>query len=451
MLVNTIRVSNEGNSMSKSYQLELFNLGSISPESLRSKVVEERSGTFTDNMKLPVHRWFRYSAGFSADWVEHVIKDLKPETILDPFAGSGTVCITADKLGIKSYGIEAHPFVYKLAKGKIAWKLNINDFLNAAADIHKIATNLQLRLPDQIPQLLSKCYTNDRLIDLFKIRQAYFELSPFLSEELQSLIFLAICAILRSSSHVGTAQWQYILPNKHKSKTTEPFDALEKQVAMMWQDMYEMQLLTQPSQAYLVQGDARTLEGITNESIDLVITSPPYANNYDYADATRLEMTFWGEIDSWGDLHDTVRKFLVCSSSQHASKDRFVLNNLIDKSILNPIRDQLIPVCHELEMIRKNKGGNKAYHTMIAAYFIDMGFVFHALRRVTISNCKMCFVIGDSAPYGVYVPVEKWLGKLAIAAGFHRWSFEQVRERNIKWKNRKHNVPLHEGRLWIEG
>ena len=91
MLVNIIRVSNEGNSMSKSYQLELFNLGSISPESLRSKVVEERSGTFTDNMKLPVHRWFRYSAGFSADWVEHVIKDLKPETILDPFAGSGTV------------------------------------------------------------------------------------------------------------------------------------------------------------------------------------------------------------------------------------------------------------------------------------------------------------------------------------------------------------------------
>lgn len=437
--------------MSKSYQLELFDLGLTSPESLRSKVIEERVGTFTDNMKLPVHRWFRYSAGFSADWVESVIKELKPETILDPFAGSGTVCVAADKLGIKSYGIEAHPFVYKLAKGKIAWALNINEFLDATANIKKIATSLQLRLPDQIPKLLNKCYTNERLIDLFKIRQAYFELAPFLSEELQSLIFLAICAILRSSSHVGTAQWQYILPNKHKSKTTEPFDALDKQVAMMQQDMYKMQLLALPNQACLLQGDARTLQDIANESIDLVITSPPYANNYDYADATRLEMTFWGEIDSWGDLHDTVRKFLVRSSSQHTSKDKLILSDLIDESILNPIQDQLLPVCHELEMIRKDKGGNKTYHTMIAAYFVDMGFVFQALRRVTTSNSKMCFVIGDSAPYGVYVPVEKWLGKLAIAAGFNSWSFEQVRERNIKWKNRKHNVPLHEGRLWIEG
>ena len=39
----------------------------------------------------------------------------------------------------------------------------------------------------------------------------------------------------------------------------------------------------------------------------LVITSPPYANNYDYADATRLEMAFMGEIRGWGDLQETVQ------------------------------------------------------------------------------------------------------------------------------------------------
>ncbi|MEA5503685.1 hypothetical protein VB735_11310 [Halotia wernerae UHCC 0503] len=118
--------------------------------------------------------------------------------------------------------------------------------------------------------------------------------------------------------------------------------------------------------------------------------------------------------------------------------------------VITELEPQTI-LCQELENIRGTKGGNKAYHTMIAAYFIDMGFVFHALRRVAASDCKACFVVGDSAPYGVYVPVEKWLGKLAVAAGFDFWSFEQIRQRNIKWKNRKHNVPLHEGRLWIEG
>jgi hypothetical protein len=77
--------------------------------------------------------------------------------------------------------------------------------------------------------------------------------------------------------------------------------------------------------------------------------------------------------------------------------------------------------------------------------------VFQALRPVCKAGSKVCFVVGDSAPYGVYVPAEEWLGRLAVAAGFHGYSFEKIRDRNVKWKNRKHRVPLHQGRLWIEG
>ena len=39
------------------------------------KQVKSSAGTFTDNMKLPIHRWFRYSAGFSADWVKKELLD----------------------------------------------------------------------------------------------------------------------------------------------------------------------------------------------------------------------------------------------------------------------------------------------------------------------------------------------------------------------------------------
>ncbi|MEG5056213.1 MULTISPECIES: DNA methyltransferase [unclassified Microcoleus] len=95
-------------------RLQLFNSIPQLHANPQSRVIKERTGTFTDNMKLPIHRWFRYSAGFSAAWVEQVIAELEPQTILDPFAGSGTVCVTADKLGINSCGIEAHPFVCKL-------------------------------------------------------------------------------------------------------------------------------------------------------------------------------------------------------------------------------------------------------------------------------------------------------------------------------------------------
>ena len=88
---------------------------------------------------------------------------------------------------------------------------------------------------------------------------------------------------------------------------------------------------------------------------------------------------------------------------------------------------------------------------MAAAYFKDLGDVFHALRSLCKRGSKICFVVGDSAPYGVYLPVDKWLGELALSAGFKSYSFEKIRDRNIKWKNRKHRVPLHEGRLWIKG
>ena len=32
-----------------------------------------KPGSFTSNMSLPIHRWFRYSAGFSAQWVKDLI------------------------------------------------------------------------------------------------------------------------------------------------------------------------------------------------------------------------------------------------------------------------------------------------------------------------------------------------------------------------------------------
>jgi hypothetical protein len=67
------------------------------------------------------------------------------------------------------------------------------------------------------------------------------------------------------------------------------------------------------------------------------------------------------------------------------------------------------------------------------------------------SGSTIHFVIGDSAPYGVYVPCDKWLAELALAAGFKDPQFIKLRDRNTKWKNRKHTVPLKEGILTVRG
>lgn len=433
-------------------QQSLFDLPACTPIPKKTAAHSARSGTFTDNMKLPVHRWFRYSAGFSAEWVESVLKSHNADTVLDPFVGSGTVCVAADKMGITSYGIEAHPFVFRLGLGKLSWWENIDDFGAAISNLKALAEKIRDSVSlSEANALILKCYSEDSLRDLYSIKAAYLKLANSWPASINSLVFLSVNSILRATSHVGTAQWQYILPNKTKARVSSPYDALELQAKMMMSDMGTMQGASASRKAVLHPTDSRTLCGVPDNSIDLVITSPPYANNYDYADATRLEMSFWGEINDWGDLHGTVRHYLICSSSQHASKDKMKLAELLADPSIDPIKEELTKVCNELDVIRKTKGGKKAYHLMIAAYFADMARTFQALRRVTKKGATLCFVIGDSAPYGIHAPVERWFGELAIAYGFNSWTFEKIRDRNVKWKNRKHTVLLHEGRLWIKG
>lgn len=124
---------------------------------------------------------------------------------------------------------------------------------------------------------------------------------------------------------------------------------------------------------------------------------------------------------------------------------------MLEDPLLDPIKPQIVQVCRKLADLSTERKGRKAYHTLIAAYFRNMARVWKQLRRVTAEGGRVCFVVGDSAPYGVYVPVDEWLGELAVASGFNAYSFEKTRDRNVKWKNRKHRVPLHEGRLWVEG
>lgn len=410
--------------------------------------LEKRSGSFVDNMKLPVHRWFRYSAGFSAQWVDELIaqRGCKNEVILDPFAGSGTTLIAAQQAGCESYGVEAHPFVARIARAKLLYSSDRIAFREFAERIAQEAVTRRGEYP-AFGELLQKCFTplSLRQLDALRVTWEVAQDGSARSE----LCWLLLVSILRSVSHVGTAPWQYVLPNKSKKTKLLPLDAFRLAADAMYSDMSRMRPAVAP--AHLCETDARTCDGVPDKSISLVITSPPYANNYDYADATRLEMTFMREVEGWGDLQHVVRRHLMRSCSQHVPERSTSLAETLDTTALDPIRDEIEKVCSELSAVRLTKGGRKTYHLMIACYFADMARVWSSLRRVCHEDAEVCMVLGDSAPYGVYVPVVEWNGALAEAAGFDSWTFQKIRDRNVKWKNRKHRVPLYEGRLLVRG
>lgn len=397
-------------------------------------------------MKLPVHRWFRFSAGFSAQWVEDTIEALGATSVLDPFVGSGTTLLAAERRGIHSYGIEAHRFVLRVARAKLHHRANPDDFLEHSRAVRRRARELTGNVT-AYPPLIRKCFDDDALASLDCLRRAWAENSD--GSAASELVWLCLVGLLRPVSHVGTAPWQYVLPQKRKRSPLEAFAAFDAMTRTIAADMRGSQEVVGPRPT-LIQSDARTCEGVPDASVDAVITSPPYPNNYDYADATRLEMCFMGEIEGWGDLHEAIRKHLITSCSQHWSERTLDISTALSRPGLSPIRRDVEHVCDQLGTVRLDKGGRKNYHLMIASYFADIAEVWHALRRVCKAGGQVCFVIGDSAPYGVYVPVIEWTGALAEAAGFRSFTFEKTRDRNTKWKNRKHRVPLCEGRLWVK-
>ncbi|HXT59830.1 MAG TPA: DNA methyltransferase [Pirellulales bacterium] len=410
----------------------------------------QRSGTFVDNMQLPVHRWFRYSAGFSAEWVRNLIRSAAMDggRVLDPFAGSGTVVLESEQANAESIGLEAHPFLARIARAKLGWREPPEALRRRAKQILTTTESTNHGKVAGYPPLIRKCFPDETLGKLDSLKHAMEALSG--ADPLSELVWLALVAILRSCSPVGTAQWQYVLPRKSKARSSDPWEAFERQADGMAHDMAVMQqrAVRRPGTIHL--DDARHCSTVADGWADLVITSPPYANNYDYADATRLEMCFFGEIARWGDLQSAVREKLVRACTQHVASYADRTQEVIESETLRPIRGELTEVCAKLQAERENHGGKKPYHAMIAHYFLDLSQVWIALRRVTKRGGKVCFVIGDSAPYGVHVPVETWLGELAIAAGFRGYVFEKLRDRNTKWKNRKHRVPLQEGRLWVD-
>jgi hypothetical protein len=368
--------------------------------------------------------------------------------VLDPFAGSGTVLIEAELANLNAMGLESHPFIARIAKAKLFWKESPDNFLSFANGVLQRAKKRKNTEPKFAP-LIHKCYPPAILSHLDSLKRSWLAQND--GSAGAELAWLVITSILRECSPVGTAQWQYIQPRKSKARVERPYDAFEAKVSQMYHDMLQMQILPIHRKAKLFQEDAREIISVPDRWADLVITSPPYANNFDYADATRLEMTFWGEVSGWGDLQQKVRKYLIRACTQQVGELNGFGEELLSSPLLTPIHSELKVVFSELVKERLKHGGKKAYHLMIVAYFKDMAQMFVSLRRVTKRDSLLCFVIGDSAPYGIYVPVERWLGQLAVRAGFKSFTFEKLRDRNIKWKNRKHKVPLHEGRLWIKG
>ena len=161
----------------------------------------------------------------------------KKAILLDPFSGSGTTNICADSLNVKSYGFEGHPFIARIAQAKQYWKLNIKDLEYAANEVLSDAMSDYSSHHTSYNEdtLLNKCYTYESFDKLNRLKNSFEKFQT--DDPIWEIVKLSITSILRVCSHVGTAQWQYILPNKTKTRVLDPYIAYQKKIELVKEDM----------------------------------------------------------------------------------------------------------------------------------------------------------------------------------------------------------------------
>ncbi len=434
---------------------------------LKKKDVKEW-GTFKDSLRAPVHKWFTYPAGFSYKAVECSFDRFKIKSgmkVLDPFMGSGTTNLAAKCNNLNSVGIEAHPFVFNIAEAKFNWDVNFIKVEKFIYDLeYEFNTIYRKKIQSKIfkiesffPELVLKCYSVDTLIKLLIIRDYYQ--SYDLKKTESKFLFVAITALLRAISSAATG-WPYIAPKKIKvsSKKKDPLQELTKIIRGMIDDLKEIKSMSLPNyektRHKLILGNSLNIKNyIKNETIDHIFTSPPYLNNFDYSDRTRLELYFWGHAKNWQDITNNVRSKLMTSATTQIlrSDPKYIFTNEF-KLTCPEVFKKLEKSVGKLEKLRKTKGGKKSYDLMLIGYFNDIFRIIKGCYEVLKPNKKALFVLGDSAPYGIHIPTDTLIGEIGCCIGFDNFKTEILRVRGGKWQSnpQRHTVSLRESVVILE-
>ncbi len=333
-----------------STQLRLpFSLTEDNTSSAMHKTRTKGQANKLDKEDRAVHDWYRFVLSFPPHLVRDYISDFglkETHTLLDPFCGTGTTLVEAKLLGIGSIGLEANLFAHFASTVKVDWEVNPDDL---QAHAHEIAASVLQRLKAQ--------GIDDDLP--FDASQVEIPLMKLGSEAAELLITNSISPLPLHKSlllldcirqHHAARCYQHLLlayanalvfkvsnlhfgPEVGAGKPKEDTPVVSAWLAEVERMTGDLLLLAEgkPGPAKVFLADARQLSTVVPpNSVDAIITSPPYPNEKDYTRTTRLELVILGFIKNKADLK-LLKQNLIRSNTRGVYKadqdDQWVAEN----------------------------------------------------------------------------------------------------------------------------
>jgi hypothetical protein len=382
------------------------------------------------------HDWYRFVLSFPPHLVRHYIEDFGLDdrhTILDPFCGTGTTLVTAKLSGIPAIGLEANPVARFASFVKTSWQVDPDILLSGARDTAHVVENT---LKEQGISDNQTCEDHSDTLDLERLDPEAHKL--LLKDSISPLPLHKAIILLRSiREHRSQPYYEHLLLafakalvfsisnlrfgpevgiNKNGIKKDTPviFPWLSA-IEIMAQDL--RLVCGEPHPEISVHlADARSVASrLDANSVNAVITSPPYPNEKDYTRTTRLELVLLGFISTRSDLRG-LKKQLLRSNTRGVYKgdddDRLIAGNRQIQEISQMIESRRIE-------LGKTSGFERLYAKVARLYFGGMKRHLADLRSVLCPGAHLAYVVGDQASYlRVMIRTGDLLAQLAQTLGY---------------------------------
>jgi DNA modification methylase len=390
---------------------------------------------FQENKDLPFHRWVNWIAGFSELFVAEALERHLPYrgkqfTVLDPFSGIGTTMTTSYLRGYSSIGFEINPFPAFVTRVKYSaihdldldgMKSEITHFSEFMAQskrphLSKPPSGFKTRMEFYSPKVLEKVLHAWDFFEMLRDRPEFYD-----------VFRLAFGAVMVSFSNYSyePSLGSRIASGKALINDYDVSGTIVAKLKEMYQDLIWARKVAINNSSFNLINDSFFSSDLKPESVDLLITSPPYLNNYHYIRNTRPQLFWLGFAQNSADLHYLeTNNYGKYWQTVRDSNYRCTLKIKLHK--LQKLLDKISAVESDRDVY-----GGRGWANYACEYFNDTLSFLNKTKTVLKKGSKAIIVIGNSILKGIDVPTDEVFSLIAKNLGFKEVKITKVRNTRI--------------------